>query len=416
MTFDATAFLRLDALQSLGASASGASFATSTGDILEVSCYGPGVFRLRVGPSTRPDYGLVVGRDQGVHGRAAAKAAPGRSPPATRRSRSRPRRCASGCCIAARRSLGSITDEHFRGWTRLPAFGRAAPGRPVDRGARARVGRAGVRPRREIRPAQQARAAHPLAGRRRARRQHRPRVQEHAVRVEPGHRQGRVGRVRPHAGVGHARRRASRLVAPLVRDRSSTTRRSISSCSPRDTPAGILDLYTQLTGRAPRRCRCGASACGCRAPTTRRRRKRRRSRRSCARARIPCDVLTLDGRAAWKVGDALRFRVGSRRAFPIRAPRSPRSRRTTCAICVWEYPYVSVHSPLFADLASRGYLLTTTRRRAVRVRLGHGARHEPVRQGADAAARERHRRFHASRRLRRGGATRTRRCSPTAST
>ena len=61
MTFDTTAFLRLDALQSLGASASGASLATSTGDILEVSCYGPGVFRLRVGASTKPDYGLVVG-------------------------------------------------------------------------------------------------------------------------------------------------------------------------------------------------------------------------------------------------------------------------------------------------------------------------------------------------------------------
>ena len=62
MTFDTTRFIRLDALQSLGASASGILLATSTGDILEVSGYGPGVFRLRVGPSTKPDYGLVVGR------------------------------------------------------------------------------------------------------------------------------------------------------------------------------------------------------------------------------------------------------------------------------------------------------------------------------------------------------------------
>ena len=36
--------------------------ATSTGDILEVSSYGSGIFRLRVGPNTRPDYGIVVGR------------------------------------------------------------------------------------------------------------------------------------------------------------------------------------------------------------------------------------------------------------------------------------------------------------------------------------------------------------------
>src|SRR5262245_1438353 len=62
MTFDPTAFVRLDALQGLDRSASGLSLATSTGDILEVSCYGPGVFRLRVGPGTQPDYGLVVGR------------------------------------------------------------------------------------------------------------------------------------------------------------------------------------------------------------------------------------------------------------------------------------------------------------------------------------------------------------------
>ena len=60
--YDFNAFQRLDAPNSLGATASGASFATSTGDVLEVSCFGPGVFRLRLGPNTRPDYGIVVGR------------------------------------------------------------------------------------------------------------------------------------------------------------------------------------------------------------------------------------------------------------------------------------------------------------------------------------------------------------------
>ena len=59
---DPAAFLRLDAPNTLGTTATGASFATSTGDVLEVSCYGPGVFRLRAGPNTRPDYGIVTGR------------------------------------------------------------------------------------------------------------------------------------------------------------------------------------------------------------------------------------------------------------------------------------------------------------------------------------------------------------------
>jgi hypothetical protein len=55
MQLDPAAYLRLEAPHSLGTTASGASFATSSGDILEVSSYGAGIFRLRLGPTTRPD-------------------------------------------------------------------------------------------------------------------------------------------------------------------------------------------------------------------------------------------------------------------------------------------------------------------------------------------------------------------------
>jgi alpha-D-xyloside xylohydrolase len=57
--FDTDAYLRVDAPDSLGASPSGIAFATSTGDLLEVSCCGAGVFRLRIGSTTSPDYGIV---------------------------------------------------------------------------------------------------------------------------------------------------------------------------------------------------------------------------------------------------------------------------------------------------------------------------------------------------------------------
>src|SRR5206468_2097430 len=53
MPFDAGSYLRLDAPQCIGTTSAGASFATSTGDILEVSCFGAGIFRLRMGPQTR---------------------------------------------------------------------------------------------------------------------------------------------------------------------------------------------------------------------------------------------------------------------------------------------------------------------------------------------------------------------------
>ena len=112
--------------------------------------------------------------------------------------------------------------DHRRALPRLDAAAVVRPvaaRRTVDRRAGAAVGRAGLRPRREVRTARQARPAHPLAGRGRARRQHRPRVQERAVRVGSGHGRRRVGRLRAHAGDGHPRRRTSGLVAPQLRTR-----------------------------------------------------------------------------------------------------------------------------------------------------------------------------------------------------
>src|SRR5215831_2938457 len=62
--FDPSIYLRLDAQGSLGSSAAGVAFATSTGDVLEVANYGPGTFRLRVGSDSKPDYGIVEGHPQ----------------------------------------------------------------------------------------------------------------------------------------------------------------------------------------------------------------------------------------------------------------------------------------------------------------------------------------------------------------
>ncbi|MGH8801889.1 MAG: TIM-barrel domain-containing protein, partial [Casimicrobiaceae bacterium] len=61
MRLDSTDYLPLDAPQCLGATPAGATFATSSGDIIELECFGDGAFRLRSGPNTRPDYGIVTG-------------------------------------------------------------------------------------------------------------------------------------------------------------------------------------------------------------------------------------------------------------------------------------------------------------------------------------------------------------------
>ena len=64
MRLDSAAYIRIELANGLGASPSGAAFATNTGDVLELTCYGVGVYRLRVGANTRADYGLLEARAQ----------------------------------------------------------------------------------------------------------------------------------------------------------------------------------------------------------------------------------------------------------------------------------------------------------------------------------------------------------------
>ena len=127
MLLDPTAYLRLEALKSLGSTSTGVSFATSTGDLLEITAYGNGTFRLRLGPNARPDYGLVVGRAKPC---TVAQPVPGvwtiAADDAVLEIVGAPLRFRllwKGAAL-----LTSITDEHFRGWTRLPSFGRVKRG------------------------------------------------------------------------------------------------------------------------------------------------------------------------------------------------------------------------------------------------------------------------------------------------
>ena len=74
MSLDPAEYLRLDGQGSLGATASGIAFATATGDVLEASCCAPGVFRVRAGPVTGPDYAIV---HDNAHACSVAQSPPG---------------------------------------------------------------------------------------------------------------------------------------------------------------------------------------------------------------------------------------------------------------------------------------------------------------------------------------------------
>ena len=352
---------------------------------------------MRVGPSTQPDYGLVVGRtkacavEQGESG--VWKFTSGESTLEILSTPLRFRLLHRGAPV-----VGSITDEHFRGCTRLPAFGRVrqgghwtaslalASGEPVY-GLGEKFGP--LNKRGQLIHSRVVDALGVNTG---------LAYKNAPFAWSPGTGKGAWGLLRPHAGVGDARRRTSRLVAPLVRDRRRRRGARLFLFAA-DTPAGILDLYTQLTGRAAPVPLWSLGLWVSRAYY----KTPEEAAAVAAKLRAPPDpVRRADARRPRRVEgrNARRFRMGSPTAFRIRARRSPRSRPTTCGSASGNIPMCRCIRRSFADLGVARLPPDHEGRRSLRVRLGHGAGHEPVRQGADAVARERHRRLHASRRLR----------------
>ena len=354
MQLDPTAYLRLEAPHSLGKSASGASFATSSGDILEVSTFGPGIFRLRLGPTTRPEYGIVTGRAKAGKVTEDGGTTTFTSGDAVLELTGVPLRVR--LLWKGAEVLTSITDEHFRGFTRLPTFGRLRQGGLWTAAFALASGEAVYGLGEKFGPLdKRGQLIHSQV--------------EDALGVNTGlayknvpfawspgtghgawglfvHTPGMVTH-----GVGHPDW-SHRSYAFLVEDEALDVFLLAG-----DTPAAMLDLYTQLTGRAPEVPRWSLGLWVSRAyyktpeeaaDVAARLRERR----------IPCDVLTLDGRAAWNVETRFDFQWDPAR-FPDPAAAIARIKAHHMRVCVWEYPYVSIHSPLFQELASRRYLLTT---------------------------------------------------------
>jgi alpha-D-xyloside xylohydrolase len=353
MLFDFQSFIRLDEPQSLGATASGAAFATSTGDIIEVTCYGPGVFRVRAGPNTLPDYGLVVGRAKacetrrGEDGRWSFTAGD-----TTLELAGSPLRLTlrhKGATI-----FSSITDEHFRGWTRLPALARTRHGGQWIAAFSLASGEAVYGLGEKFGPLdKRGQLIHSQV--------------EDALGVNtglayknapfawgPGSGRGAWGvfvntpGMVTH-GVGHPDW-SHRSYALLVEDEAIDLFLFAA-----EAPAGILDLYTQLTGRAPAVPDWSLGLWVSRAYYQTPEEAAAVAAKLRAR-RIPCDVLTLDGRAAWQVETRFNFRWDPER-FPDPRAALAAIKAQHLRVCVWEYPCVSVHDPLFEELAARGYLL-----------------------------------------------------------
>lgn len=122
-----------------------------------------------------------------------------------------------------------------------------------------------------------------------------------------------------------------------------------------ETPAALLERYTHLTGRAPAipRWSLGLWLSRCYYRTGE---ELLAAARGMRERELPCDVITLDGRAWLPVRTRFDFRWDTER-YPDLAAFIREVKALGYRLCVWEYPYVSIYSPLFRELADRGYLL-----------------------------------------------------------
>jgi alpha-D-xyloside xylohydrolase len=353
MRLDSSDYLPIEASSSLGASASGASFATSTGDMLEIGSFGPGIFRLRVGPNTRPDYGLIAARAQRCdvaqpsRGLWTFSASDGSlelaGTPLTLR-----------LLHAGKPVLASITDRTRGGRTRLPAIGRArhgqswlaafalASGEPVyGLGAQtATLNKRGQLVHSQVEPV----GAPPAASGTSA-----------PFCWSPGPGGGAWG-VCVHTpsrvlhGIGYPDW-SQRSYGLVVDDEAL----DLFLIAGRD-PAQLIERYAALTGRAPEVPRWSLGVWIAR-PVDASADDAVAAASSLRERRLPCDVLALDGAAPWDRWTSFDFRWDPRR-YPDPAAALGRIRQHGFKVCVCEQPAISIHSPLFHDLAARKYLLT----------------------------------------------------------
>lgn len=121
------------------------------------------------------------------------------------------------------------------------------------------------------------------------------------------------------------------------------------------SPAALLERYTWLTGRPPQVPRWSLGAWLSKAYY----KDSQELLAAAGKVRelgLPMDVITLDGRAWLDTRTRFAFEWDASR-YPDPAGFAARVKSHDFRLCCWEYPLVSIHHPLFRELADKGWLL-----------------------------------------------------------
>ncbi|MGB2451209.1 MAG: alpha-xylosidase [Porticoccaceae bacterium] len=122
-----------------------------------------------------------------------------------------------------------------------------------------------------------------------------------------------------------------------------------------DSPAEMIGRYTELTGRAPVPPDWSLGVILSKAYYVDAE-ELLATARKVREEKMPCDVITLDGRAWQDTQTRFAFEWDPSR-YPKPELVMDQLKALNFKVCIWEYPLVSVDNPLFDEMSAKGWLL-----------------------------------------------------------
>ena len=122
-----------------------------------------------------------------------------------------------------------------------------------------------------------------------------------------------------------------------------------------NNPADMIGCYTELTGRAPVPPQWSLGLILSKA-YYRDAEELLATAKKVRERQMPCDVITLDGRAWQDTQTRFAFEWDPSR-YPNPALVMDQLKALNFKVCIWEYPLVSVDNPLFEEMSAKGWLL-----------------------------------------------------------